>query len=71
METIIYRKISPKNVIKLFEEHSDIINIRYYEPVKPLPDVYNSTIPVKYKIRIRHNIENKPADIYKQALKQL
>ena len=54
METMIKRRVSPNEMIKIFDL-TDKINVRFYEPVSK-KDTFKSDFdkPIMYKIRIRH-----------------
>ena len=69
MHTDLKRKISPKNMIALFEM-PEKINIRWYEQLNP-SEVTNDTDKVYYKLTIRHNEDENPRKLLTKALKSL
>ena len=60
MESDFIKTITPNTIIQVFDR-TDIVNIRHYEPInKHIVDVNNFDVPIKYKVRIRHNENDNP-----------
>ena len=70
METTLIKKITPNNVMRLFDDYRDIINIRHYEPKnnKRIDDFNEKKY---YDITIRHNEDDRAVDILNNAIKRL
>jgi hypothetical protein len=72
METDIVKKITPNNIMEIFDKKYFLINIRSYAPTngkKVKPEDFD--IKIYYKIRVRHNEDEKPLDLLNTAIKLL
>jgi hypothetical protein len=67
METFVKIKLSLKEILFLFDK-TDLVNIRYYQPVTISPTDDNK---VFFDVKVRHNVDEKPRDLIKKALKVL
>ena len=71
MESIIYRKTTARIVGELFEK-STVVNIRYSQ-LQSEEEITEGDIDTTYlfKIKIRHNDNEDPIEVFEKALKEL
>lgn len=68
METTIQTEISINNIENVFDNCTDICNVRFYKPLVSVDDTTDVNIPIPYEIRIRHNDNEDAKELLNKAL---
>lgn len=70
METTILKRISPQNLAVMFHDHSDKIDIRYYNALtKEEINEHNVHHVFTFEVKVRHNENENPNRIFNNVLK--
>ena len=70
METTIRKILKPTEILNLFENQTDKVNIRYFEIVDKISQ--NEIIPnnvYTYNVKVRHSENENPNKVFNKALK--
>ena len=72
MHSTIKIKIAPKAIVDLFNNYSDIVNIKFFQAINKdeIPEE-EEHIPIPYEITIRHAEEENAQTLLTNAIKAL